>query len=528
MDSGPELAWFSCGLKHLLLPADTLVNTCGLYNPAGGRQGERKLPANSTGTSATQSAERQAEAFGPIEGPVRPSDLPAGEYALILARRTAPSAILVGDSGNLPVSRDLPLEFFPGAGLMTGERTVPANLEDLARAGLQDVFEPDAAESICSMPISDAPGAAASLLVKASPGSLDGLLREIRANHTAGLQRWASTARSIQVNYEWQILSHIFPCPSPCFVADTGRRLVSSNTAMCDLLGRPSDELVGVTVDSLVYFERRPDAEIPRYPDCVEITSPVLVKPTYRFLTTAVNLTRIPTVCGDRTVYVFRDILSDRRAGNSNVQLVQKLSNLMVSGDAPHTVIRKLINLLALTLNCDLVCVLRRKPNGEMIVTPYCNRQVDTLNANVIESVKEPILEPFFSSGSLVFCENVDKSCPEPSFFRQVSSLSRFALIPIGEGTSSEYAVLAAWSERQASVGSEVIPLLRIIANLVGCALAAVRLETESQQERETLRRYTKLTAGREMRMASLKRENTQLKELVTALSSSAKEQPTQ
>jgi hypothetical protein len=88
--------------------------------------------------------------------------------------------------------------------------------------------------------------------------------------------------------------------------------------------------------------------------------------------------------------------------------------------------------------------------------------------------------------------------------------------------------VLAAWSERQESVGSEVIPLLRIIANLVGCALTAIRLETEGQQERETLRRYTKLTAGREMRMASLKRENTQLKELVTTLSSPAKEQPTQ
>jgi hypothetical protein len=183
-----------------------------------------------------------------------------------------------------------------------------------------------------------------------------------------------------------------------------------------------------------------------------------------------------------------------------------------------------MLNLLALTLNCDLVCVLRRKPNNEMIITPYCNRRPDTLQANVIEAMKEPVLEPFLAGGTPVFCESIETACPESSVFRQIAPIRRFAMIPVGDAAPIEYAVLAAWSGTDSAVGPEVVPLLRIIANLIGTVLANIRLATESEQEKETLRRYARLTSGREVRMAALKRENAQMRDLLTKLGAQAKD----
>jgi hypothetical protein len=41
----------------------------------------------------------------------------------------------------------------------------------------------------------------------------------------------------------------------------------------------------------------------------------------------------------------------------------------------------------------------------------------------------------------------------------------------------------------------------------------------EMEQEKEALRRHAKLTAGREVRMAELKKENVHLKEMIRKLS---------
>jgi GAF domain-containing protein len=140
----------------------------------------------------------------------------------------------------------------------------------------------------------------------------------------------------------------------------------------------------------------------------------------------------------------------------------------------------------------------------------------------VIDQSCEPVLEPFFARNNAVYCDAVERSCPEGSFFRQVSTVSRFAVVPVGDGGRSDYAVLATWSNPEATFASETIPLLKITANLLGAVLARVRLFAENQQEKENLRRYTALTAGRETRMAELKRENAQLADLVKRLGSPA------
>lgn len=464
----------------------------------------------------------EAGARKPAQG--RSLVLPSDRYALLLRLHTSPSTIVVGDSGNLANSGRLPYEIFPGVDLVSNEETMSATADAIEQMGLTAVFDPDPTQSIKSIPLSEAVATIGSLLIMAPPGRIAEVAKEIHRHHAAEMNDFVMRARSVAVRYEWEILKHTFRCPSPCVVTDEMRRIVSANNILCDMLGTSADEVIGTSIDDLVHFEREIPSAIPSSPECVEVTTPIFIKPLFLFFISNVSLTRIPTVCGTRTIYVLQDIYTDRRAGNSNILLIQKMSNMVLSDGPPQTVIRRLINLLTLTLSCDLVTVLRRKENNEMLVTPYSNRRPETFPANVLEAAKEPMLEAFFATGSPVFCENVEKMCPEGSFFRRVSQLERFALLPIGDGTSFEHAVLVAWSKRDTGLGPEAMPLLRIIGNLIGCVLTQLRLATENEQEKETLRRYTRLTAGRETRMADLKRENAQMRDLLTELGAPRKE----
>ena len=448
----------------------------------------------------------------------------AREYAILAKLRVSPSAIVLADSGNLPKSGYLPFEVFPRIDLASSSEIINATPKELARAGLSEIFRPAPAECVTAIPLSDSTGSTAHLLVKGAPDEVRAAAREICSEAIGNLGACMSQARFVPIEYEWQILSQTARYLSPCLVIDPDHRLVAVNNLLCDMVGRTADQLAGIPAGELIHFERETSSEIPYDPECIEVTTSVLIRPLQLFFTSNVSLTRIPTLCGDRIVQVLQDIYTDRRAGNSNILLVQKLSSLALTEGSPQTVIVRLLNLIALTLRADLVCVLRRKANDEMIVTPYCNRNLDSLHANVVEIMKEPVLAPFFAAGTPIFCDSVEASCPEPSFFREVSSIARFALIPVGDGVDSGYAVLAAWSKADSSVGAEAVPVLRIIANLVGTLLVKIGLITENLQEKENLRRYARLTAGRETRMASMKRDNAHLRELVTKLSERTEE----
>ncbi|MFZ1947369.1 MAG: GAF domain-containing protein [bacterium] len=450
--------------------------------------------------------------------------LPVEEYALLLRTSFSSSSIVVWDSGNLPRSASVPFEAFAEIDRAAGEGAIAASREQLARNGLEGIFSPDATRCVKAIPIAEPGGVGATLLVKTSPGGLLETVKAIHRNHAAELSACVAEARAVSVQYEWQVLSRVWRCSCPCLVAEPGRAIVAVNSLLCDILGRSADEVVGTRLDDLLDFERRPEGDIPLEPQSVEITTSILIRPLFLFFVSNVGFARLSTVCGDRLVCLLQDIYTDRRAANSNILLIQKLSSVAASEDPPQIAVRRLINLLALTLRCDLVCVLRRKARGQMIVTPHSNKRLDTLVANVIEAADEPVLEPLFARGNPVFCDSVEAACPESSFFRQIAPAGRFAVVPIGDDPGCDHAVLAAWSRPECSFGPEGMHLLKTIANLVGGVLAKIRMANENEQEREALRRYTRLTAGRETKMASLKRENAQLKDLVMRLGATDRE----
>jgi hypothetical protein len=449
--------------------------------------------------------------------------LPVAEYALLVRTSFSPSSIVVGDSGNLLRSQSLPFEAFAEIDPVAGEGTIVASRDEMARYGLDGIFSPDPTKCVKAIPIADPGATSASLLVKTTPGQMLETVKAIHRNHAAELSAYVAEARSVSMQYEWQVLSRIWRCQYPCLVAEPDGAIVAANSLLCDILGRSTDEVIGTRVDGLLDFERQPEADIPADPQSLEITTSILIKPLFLFFVSTVGFARLTTVCGDRLVYVLQDIYTDRRAANSNILLIQKLSSVTASEDPPQIAVRRLVNLLALTLRCDLVCVLRRKGVTEMIVTPHSNKRLDTLSANVIEAANEPVLEPFIARGNPVFCDDIETACAEPSFFRQIAPAGKFALVPVGNEARCDHAMLAVWSRPECSFGPEGMHLLKTVANLVGSALAKIKMANQYEQEREALRRYTRLTAGRETRMASLKRENAQLKDLLMRLGSAEK-----
>jgi PAS domain-containing protein len=450
--------------------------------------------------------------------------LPISEYAVLVPVGISRSAVVTCDSGNLLSSGSLPVETFPRKDMLAGDVTCAATDDEITRAGLAEIFTPAHSRVIHSVRVDRNDSAAGVVLVKTPKSEpVDGINAVLRLN-TGVLDTILVRAQQVLLAYERAILTSTFRCPAPCLVVDGSQRVVFANAMFSELVGIGYDDLTGSHLTDFVHLDKNFGSDIPRLPEYEEVTTPLFVKTQSLFFVSDVRLSSLTTPCGDRLMYSFTDLSTERRRGNSNIQLIQKLSSMMTSEELPQTVLRRLVNALALTLDCDLVCIMKKKDNDEMIATPYTNRRLETLRINFIQPRKEPVLQPYVAHGTPVLCDNVEKSCDEQSFFRRVLPISRFAFVPAGHGPQADHALLMAWSRTSTAIGTEALPLLKVVANLLATVLASARLGREVEQEKDMLRRYTAVTAGREVKMAGLKKENAHLRGLVTKLSEAARE----
>jgi len=462
-------------------------------------------------------------AYGTDRGyPVTPK-LPIEEYAIAIPTEIAPSMVVVSGSAGLAHRSKIPLQIFPSARLLQGNLKVSSSKDELRRVGLEDLFKPDAECTVNCLPLSYDGLTDCFLLCKLKPDHSLDHVRTICNRQADDIRSLVDKNHHLVSEYEWQILRTVLMSTAPCLAVEPGQRVVSANPMLCELTERTHDQMVGSPVDDVIHMEKEVTGDIARYPDYTEFTSPLFMRTLSAFFVSDLQMSVLDTICGERLLVVFRDLLTDQRTGNSNIHLIRKISAMVMSEDPPQKVLRRLSNVLTSALDCDLVCILRRKQNDELIVTPYVNRSLHTLRANIVERVKEPQLEPFFKKGSAVFCDRVQQECPQDSFFRRVLRISRFAFLPAGGGTQPDYVLLMAWTRTNADFGPRVLPLLRIIANLMASVLVSAKRFFEMEQEKEALRRHAKLTVGREVRMAEIKKENAGLKDMIRKLSEKAR-----
>jgi len=450
--------------------------------------------------------------------------LPVDELVVLMPVDISPTAVAVHSEGTLLEVEDLPREVFTARDFLNSGRTVHATSEELDRLKLSGIFSPDPNAELASIPLAPDDPVKGFLVCKLTrKDSLDNV-RTMCRRRTDSLRTLLKQSRPLVEGFERNLLKVEHDLQLPAVIVDGRHWIAGANGAFCELAGRSRSDLTGQGLFDVLRLESSLPEELPPYPKYATLTSPLYVKTQALFFVSELRLSRLKTSCGPHTICVFQDLLTHQRTGNSNIQLIQKLSSLVMDEDHPNTLIRRIINVLAATLNCDLVCVLRRKDDQEMLVTPHTNRSLESLRANLVSRESEQVLEPFFSHGSPVFCADVRDSCPQDGFFGQVQRISQFAFVPAGQGNAPEYALMMAWSDPNDSIGPRTMPLLRIAANLLGSVLLRSKLVSEMDQEADILRRYTRLTAGREVRMADLKRENASLRELLMKLGNKDKE----
>jgi hypothetical protein len=479
--------------------------------------GETLLPEDTANPCVGRSRLIESE-VRPDCGRIEAPRLPIEEYAVTIPTELARSVVVVSGSPALACGEDIPLQVFPPPGLLAAEYAVSSSREGLVKAGLENLFRSDAEAAIQCIPLTHDDATETFLLCKLQPGHSLDHVKTICHRQADDIRDLARAGRAAVARYEWELVKTVLLASAPCLAIDQSQKIVCANPMLCQLTERSQDQIAGLCVDDVIHMEREVNRDIAVYPDYTEATSPLFMRTLSAFFVSDLQLSLFDTVCGERLLVVFRDLLTDQRTGNSNIHLVRKISAMIMSEDPPQKVLRQLSNVLTSALDCDLVCILRRKQNDEMIVTPYVNRSLHMLRANIIERVKEPQLEPFFKKGTAVFCDCVEEECLQESFFRRVLRTSRFAFLPAGIGPRPEYALLMAWTRRSADFGPKVLPLLRIIANLMASVLVSSKRFVEMELEKDSLRKHARLTAGREVRMAELKKENARLREIILKL----------
>jgi hypothetical protein len=177
-----------------------------------------------------------------------------------------------------------------------------------------------------------------------------------------------------------------------------------------------------------------------------------------------------------------------------------------------------MLHSLARALSSNLACVVRQSEN-ELVVTRHSTRNPHSLGADALSLEDDPALRPFFENGCPVLCESVTDVCGEKSFFKRGVAIAAFALLPVKDSEPERSGLLLAWQTGAPNLKPEQLVTLGSIANIIGSVLRRGHLEEDLEHERNSRSRYTKLVAGREVRMAELKSENAKLKDLVIELS---------
>ena len=437
------------------------------------------------------------------------------EFALLLPRTGEPAAALWIKRGDSGEATQVVSEVFADTNYLREMESIPAAEDRLREIGLYGLFESHEAKLIYPLWLRDDCGLAGLLLVKADPDRNPEDFKRIGEEQELALRFLLLSLRDAVRGYMTTMMRHLLEYSYPSVVVDESRRVVLANRQFCDLAGVGSEALVGSGLETILEFDMDGDSTS---------NTPVFMVPISVLMAADIEARSMRTPCGTRTLFAFKNLRSDDACAQSDICLVQEFSGLALSSDPPAKVISLMLSYLASAFSCNLICIVRQSKRDELIVTPYSTRRLHSLGASVISLEMDPVLRPFFETGSPVVCRDVAGACGDKSFFRRSLAISSFALLPIEDGQACRNGMLMTWQSALPDTGYQRVMTLNTVANLIGCVLGKAQLLADLEHERDSLRRYTKLVAGREVRMAQLKSENAQLKNLIIDLSGEAPE----
>jgi hypothetical protein len=468
-------------------------------------------------------------ATDPVSACVHPEFL-FEEFALLLPRDEGPTAALAVKRAASGRSSQIVCEVFADTGYLREMERIPATADRLKDARLDDLFVPDDEKAVYPFWLDHDCGLSGLLLVKSELDRDPAELRNAGEEHDLALRYLMLIARDAVRGHETIMMKLMLEHKCPCIAVDHRKRVVFFNRSFSEIMGMKGADLLGADLESILKFggDRETASSRTTENDGDAPSMPVFVVPLSILINAEVKQINVRTPCGTRTIYAFENLRPDEPITETETCLIHRLTQIALSNEQPVRVVNVMLSSLASALSSNLVCLVRQSGDDELIVTPYSTRRLYSLGSRVLSLENDPVLKPYFEDGTPVICADIQSACHDGSFFKRALAIDGFALIPIDLGGGPRTGVLITWQKAMPESSPLKVMLLSSTANIIGSVLMRAEVLNELEHERDSLRRYTKLVAGREVRMAELKSENAQLKNLIMELSDGSRGQERQ
>ncbi|MGQ9602873.1 MAG: hypothetical protein ACUVUU_01520 [bacterium] len=324
------------------------------------------------------------------------------------------------------------------------------------------------------------------------------------------------------LSYERLIIRTVITNRLPCFLTNQSEQVIIANPAFKDLVDIPAIEPMTKLKHIISLGEQNHVLENVHEEQWMGVIS-VYCRNTNRVFESRVSISPLHTPIGKRFLWVFSDIPFSQVEAGSNTKLLERLTATAATAEEPEIALRRIINMIVTSFQADIVALFKECEPNTLVITPYSNRNPQSLGLTVLEFHNQSGIESYFPARRPLFYQ-ADPSVTDPNIVKCKLDAQQYALIPVVSGKNN-YALLVVWQSRIPGIDSRVLTTFKVISNIMGSTLAMLAIKTEAEKEKEKIQRYAKLTAGREIQMARLKKQIGELQSLLKKITADGKEQ---
>lgn len=324
------------------------------------------------------------------------------------------------------------------------------------------------------------------------------------------------------LSYERLIIRTMITNRLPCFLTNQSEQVIIANIAFKDLVGIPAIEPMTELKHILDLGMHNHVLENVHEEQWMGVIS-VYCRNTNRVFESRVSISPLRTPMGNRFLWTLNDIPFSQIETGSNTKLLEQLTAVAATAEEPEIALRRIINMIVISFQADIVALFKECEPNKLVMTPYSNRNPQSLGLTVLEFQNQPGIDSYFPAGRPLFYQG-HPSVTDPNVVKCKLAAQQYALIPV-VGGKNNYALLVVWQNRLPGIDSKVLTTFKVIGNIMGSTLAMLAIKTEAEKEKERIQRYARLTAGREIQMARLKKQIGELQSLLKKITAGRKEQ---
>lgn len=324
------------------------------------------------------------------------------------------------------------------------------------------------------------------------------------------------------LSYQRLIIRTMITNRLPCFLTNQSEQVIIANVAFNDLVDIPAIEPMTELKHIIDLGEHNHVLEDVHEEQWMGVIS-VYCRNTNRVFESRVSISPLDTPIGKRFLWALSDIPFSQIEAGSNTKLLERLTAAAATAEEPEIALRRIINMIVISFQADIVSLFKECEPNTLVITPYSNRNPQSLGLTVLEFQNQSGIDSYFPARRPLFYQG-DPSVTDPNIVKCKLDAQQYALIPV-VGGKKNYALLVVWQSRLPGIDSRVLTTLKVIGNIMGSTLAMLGIKTEAQKEKERIQRYARLTAGREIQMARLKKQIGELQSLLKKVTEDRKQQ---